>query len=133
MKRLYLMPMAEISRLPRPVADEWEWQYQGSCRELPSEMFFHPDGERGPRRRNRENTAKAICASCPVIAACRAHALAVQEPYGIWGGLSEDDRLAIINKPIGISHASSGINNPKFLPPKKRKSPAVTSRGAYFL
>jgi hypothetical protein len=68
--------MAEISRLPRPVADEWEWQYQGSCRELPSEMFFHPDGERGPRRRNRENTAKAICASCPVIAACRAHALA---------------------------------------------------------
>jgi len=93
--------MAEISRLPRPVADEWEWQYQGSCRELPSEMFFHPDGERGPRRRNRENTAKAVCASCPVIAACRAHALAVQE-------LSEDDRLAILGKDINpdISHAS---------------------------
>jgi WhiB family redox-sensing transcriptional regulator len=108
MNRLYLMPMAEISRLPRPVADEWEWQYQGSCRDLPSEMFFHPDGERGPRRRNRENTAKAICATCPVIAACRAHALAVQEPYGIWGGLSEDDRLAILGKEINpdISHAS---------------------------
>jgi WhiB family redox-sensing transcriptional regulator len=41
-----------------------------------------------------------------VIAACRAHALAVQEPYGIWGGLSEDDRLAIINKPVGISQAA---------------------------
>jgi WhiB family redox-sensing transcriptional regulator len=106
MARLYLYAMAETSRLPRPVADEWEWQYQGACRDLPSEMFFHPDGERGPRRRNRENTAKAVCASCPVIAACRAHALAVQEPYGIWGGLSEDDRLAIINKPIGISQAT---------------------------
>ena len=106
MARLYSTSMAETSRLPRPVADEWEWQYQGACRDLPSEMFFHPDGERGPRRRNRENTAKAVCASCPVIAACRAHALAVQEPYGIWGGLSEDDRLAIIAKPIGISHAS---------------------------
>ena len=81
MKRLYCMAMAEISRLPRPVADEWEWQYQGACRDLPTEMFFHPDGERGPRRRNRENTAKAICASCPVIAACRKHALSVQEPY----------------------------------------------------
>jgi WhiB family redox-sensing transcriptional regulator len=103
MKRLYPHAMAETSRLPRPVADEWEWQYEGACRDLPSEMFFHPDGERGPRRRNRENTAKAVCASCPVIAACRAHALAVQEPYGIWGGLSEDDRLAIINKPVGIS------------------------------
>jgi WhiB family redox-sensing transcriptional regulator len=23
---------------------------------------------------------------------CREHALAVREPYGVWGGLSEDDR-----------------------------------------
>jgi WhiB family redox-sensing transcriptional regulator len=33
-----------------------------------------------------------------VIAACRAHALAVQEPYGIWGGLSEDDRAVILER-----------------------------------
>jgi WhiB family redox-sensing transcriptional regulator len=107
MKRLYGIPirgmkrskeMAEISRLPIPVMEEWEWQYQGACRDLDPEAFFHPDGERGPRRRNRENAAKAVCASCPVIAACRAHALAVQEPYGIWGGLSEDDRTAILER-----------------------------------
>ena len=117
MKRLYCIysrgtnrskEMAEISRLPIPVMEEWEWQYKGACRDLDPEAFFHPDGERGPRRRNRENAAKAVCASCPVIAACRAHALAVQEPYGIWGGLSEDDRLAILGKDINpdISHAS---------------------------
>jgi WhiB family redox-sensing transcriptional regulator len=94
--------MIETARLPKPVASEWEWQHEGACRELPSEMFFHPDGERGPRRRNRENTAKAICATCPVIEACRKHALAVQEPYGIWGGLSEDDRLAIINQRLPL-------------------------------
>jgi WhiB family transcriptional regulator, redox-sensing transcriptional regulator len=107
MKRLYSRfhrvtnrskEMAEISRLPIPVMEEWEWQYQGACRDLDPEAFFHPDGERGPRRRNRENAAKAVCASCPVIAACRAHALAVQEPYGIWGGLSEDDRAAILER-----------------------------------
>ena len=107
MKRLYCLgnrvpnrskEMAEISRLPIPVMEEWEWQYQGACRDLDPEMFFHPDGERGPRRRNRENAAKAVCASCPVIAACRAHALAVQEPYGIWGGLSEDDRAVILER-----------------------------------
>jgi len=92
------MSMAEISRLPRPVASEREWQYQGACRDLPTEMFFHPDGERGPRRANREAAAKAVCATCPVIEACRKHALAVQEPYGIWGGLSEDDRLHIIEQ-----------------------------------
>jgi len=107
MKRLYGIPnrgtnrskeMAEISRLPIPVMEEWEWQYKGACRDLDPEAFFHPDGERGPRRRNRENAAKAVCATCPVIAACRAHALAVQEPYGIWGGLSEDDRAAILER-----------------------------------
>jgi WhiB family transcriptional regulator, redox-sensing transcriptional regulator len=27
---------------------------------------------------------------------CREHALAVHEPYGIWGGLSESEREAII-------------------------------------
>ena len=116
MNRLYLMgqarqrrkAMAELSRLPQPIAEVWEWQYEGACRDKEPEMFFHPDGERGPRRRNRENVAKAICASCPVIQACRDHALAVQEPYGIWGGLSEDDRLAILSRrgiPV-ISHAS---------------------------
>lgn len=107
MKRLYSSlnqvpnrskEMAEISRLPIPVMEEWEWQYKGACRDLDPEAFFHPDGERGPRRRNRENAAKAVCATCPVIAACRAHALAVQEPYGIWGGLSEDDRAVILER-----------------------------------
>jgi WhiB family redox-sensing transcriptional regulator len=27
---------------------------------------------------------------------CRSHALAVHEPYGIWGGLSESERENII-------------------------------------
>ena len=102
--------MAEISRLPRPVASVWEWQYQGACRELPTEMFFHPDGERGPRRANRDAAAKAICATCPVIEACRQHALSVQEPYGIWGGLSEDDRLTIIEQNEGIAGRSVALN-----------------------
>jgi WhiB family redox-sensing transcriptional regulator len=61
-------------------------------------MFFHPDGERGPSRNNRIALAKAVCASCPVIQMCREHALAVQEPYGIWGGLSEDERLVIVDR-----------------------------------
>ena len=92
----------------RPIADEWEWQQEGACRDLPSEMFFHPDGERGPSRRNRERAAKAVCASCPVLMACRTQALASQEAYGIWGGLSEDDRTNILfgHTTQEISHAS---------------------------
>ena len=92
------LSMTEVSRLPKPVAASWEWQQQGACRTLPTEMFFHPENERGPRRKAREMAAKAVCNSCPVIAECRAHALAVQEPYGIWGGLSEEERLEIISR-----------------------------------
>lgn len=84
--------MAEISRLPGPVADRWDWQLQGSCRDTGSTVFFHPEGERGPARRNRDAAAKAVCATCPVLEQCREHALAVREPYGVWGGLTEDDR-----------------------------------------
>ncbi|MEY4347598.1 MAG: hypothetical protein RIS43_17 [Actinomycetota bacterium] len=87
--------MADISRLPGPIADTWEWQFQGACRGEDPESFFHPDGERGPARANREAKAKAICATCPVIKQCAAHALSVREPYGIWGGMSEDDREEI--------------------------------------
>ena len=44
---------------------------------------------------SRELAAKSVCARCPVVAQCAAHALTVREPYGVWGGLSEDEREAI--------------------------------------
>ena len=87
--------MTNVSRLPAPVVDRWEWQFRGVCRAADAALFFHPERERGPARRNRDSAAKAICATCPVIQECRAHALATREPYGVWGGLSEDDREAL--------------------------------------
>lgn len=100
--------MAEISRLPGPVADIWEWQFAGSCRDADSRLFFHPEGERGPARRDRDAAAKAVCAGCPVLQQCREHALAVREPYGVWGGLSEDDRQAryLTTRPAALPAAS---------------------------
>jgi WhiB family transcriptional regulator, redox-sensing transcriptional regulator len=86
--------MAEISRLPGPVADVWEWQFQGTCRHVDPAVFFHPEGERGPARRRRDDAAKAVCATCPVVNQCRQHALTVREPYGVWGGMTEQEREA---------------------------------------
>jgi len=74
----------------------WEWQYQGACRGADENLFFHPEGERGAARRRRAAAAKAICARCPVILECREQSLAVREPYGVWGGLSEDERAALL-------------------------------------
>ncbi|MFM8515715.1 MAG: WhiB family transcriptional regulator [Actinomycetota bacterium] len=90
--------MADISRLPGPNADLWDWQMHGACRGEDPAIFFHPEGERGPARESREKAAKAICGGCPVRQECASHALAVREPYGVWGGLSEDDREAIYRR-----------------------------------
>lgn len=81
--------------LPQPRAEEWEWQLDGLCRGYDSSVFFHPADERGHARTRREVQAKATCARCPVIDACRRYALQAREPFGVWGGLSQSDRAEI--------------------------------------
>jgi WhiB family redox-sensing transcriptional regulator len=89
--------MTNVSRLPGPVADIWDWQRNGSCRGRDSAQFFHPDGERGASRGRREAAAKSVCRTCPVRAECAAHALNAREPYGVWGGFTETERLRLIS------------------------------------
>jgi WhiB family redox-sensing transcriptional regulator len=89
------MTVGQIARLPWPIFSSYEWQDGGACTRADHTLFFHPQGERGPARRFRDSQALAVCARCPVLAACRDHALSVREPYGIWGGTTEDERDAI--------------------------------------
>jgi WhiB family redox-sensing transcriptional regulator len=101
--------VADTRRLPVPVTDIWDWQIRGACRGMDSGFFFHPEGERGPARANREARAKEVCRACPVIEQCRRHALAVQEPYGVWGGLSESERDEIVRgrtRSLKVTHAA---------------------------
>lgn len=88
--------MANVRRLPGPIADIWDWQRFGACRGRDSAQFFHPDGERGGARSRRELAAKELCRACPVRAQCAAHALTVREPYGVWGGFTESERLRLL-------------------------------------
>nr|WSW49819.1 WhiB family transcriptional regulator [Streptomyces sp. NBC_01001] len=39
--------------------------------------------------------AKAICATCPLMASCLDGALERGEEYGVWGGLTEDERSSL--------------------------------------
>lgn len=75
---------------------EVPWYEQGACREADDTLFFHPDGETGSAKAQRINQAKAVCHGCDAILACRTYALKKREGYGIWGGLSEDERAAIL-------------------------------------
>jgi len=39
--------------------------------------------------------AKKLCESCPVITECAEYAINAMEPYGVWGGLSPRERVAV--------------------------------------
>ncbi len=69
------------------------WQPIALCRGNHSHLFFPPStSERKDERERREVRAKSICKVCPVRRDCLDYALAIREPYGIWGGLTEIER-----------------------------------------
>ena len=68
------------------------------ARALILNLFFGPDAEFVTARKKREAEAKAICARCPARDACLAYALDAGEAYGVWGGLTEDERRAMLRQ-----------------------------------
>lgn len=83
--------MARASRFaPDTVGRPYDWQEDAACRSADPAVFFPKD--HGGSAWLVEHEAKSFCARCPVVDACLAHALAVPEPAGVWGGLSEDER-----------------------------------------
>lgn len=87
------MPQQPLAQVPRDAT--WEWQERGACREADPTLFFHPQNERGLARLRRDRAAKAVCCACPVRIECADYAVRAREPYGVWGGLTEEDRERI--------------------------------------
>ncbi|WP_037606202.1 WhiB family transcriptional regulator [Streptacidiphilus rugosus] len=85
-------------QLPGSTEWAWAWQERAACADLDTRLFFHPAGERGESYSSREEAAKQVCASCPVLDHCRAYALAAREQYGVWGGLSELERAEVLRR-----------------------------------
>lgn len=83
--------------LPPPLLDSWTWQSEAACRGLDPDVFFSaPDEPTAVTRAVQVKRAKAVCARCPVAAACLEHALQTREPYGVWGGRSEAERAELL-------------------------------------
>jgi WhiB family redox-sensing transcriptional regulator len=66
-------------------AEEPGWQEQALCAQTDPEAFF-------PEKGGSTREAKRICSGCEVRAECLEYALANDERFGIWGGLSERER-----------------------------------------
>ncbi|MFL6144335.1 MAG: WhiB family transcriptional regulator [Labedaea sp.] len=68
--------------------DETGWMAQGLCAQTDPDAFF-------PGKGDSLTPARTVCVACPVRAECAAYAVAHDERFGIWGGLSERERRVI--------------------------------------
>ena len=67
-----------------------DFRHRAECRDADAELFF-PVADSGHDYDAQVTAAKAVCAVCPVRAECLSWALDAL-PYGIAGGLTEDER-----------------------------------------
>ena len=68
-----------------------DWRDEGLCAQTDPEAFY-------PEKGHSPKPAKKVCADCPVQALCLEYALAHDERYGVWGGLSERERRELKTK-----------------------------------
>jgi WhiB family transcriptional regulator, redox-sensing transcriptional regulator len=77
--------MGEVFPLIDGIDEEAEWTERALCAETDPEAFF-------PEKGGSTREAKKVCLSCDVRGECLDYALAHDERFGIWGGLSERER-----------------------------------------
>lgn len=68
--------------------DRYRWQEDGACRGVEPEVFFPVSDDEAWR-------AKEICGVCAVKTDCLVFALQNRERYGVWGGVTEKERIEL--------------------------------------
>jgi WhiB family transcriptional regulator, redox-sensing transcriptional regulator len=67
-----------------------DWTPKAACRQAtPDELFV---------RGAEQNKAKQLCTGCPVKTECLAEALDNQIEWGVWGGMTERERRALLRR-----------------------------------
>lgn len=66
------------------------WVAQASCRDVDPDQLF----VRGAAQRKAAN----ICRHCPVLMECGADALDNRVEFGVWGGMTERQRRALLKQ-----------------------------------
>ena len=75
------------------VEEELRWQERALCAQTDPEAFF-------PEKGGSTREAKKVCLGCDVRAECLEYALANDERFGIWGGLSERERRRLKKRAV---------------------------------
>ena len=69
---------------------ERDWAARGSCSQVNPDDLFVQGAE--------QNRAKAVCMGCVVRTECLSDALDNRTEFGVWGGMTERERRALLKK-----------------------------------
>jgi len=67
-----------------------QWATDGACRESDPDALFVQGAA--------QNRAKVVCMSCPVRTECLSDALDHKIEFGVWGGMTERERRALLRR-----------------------------------
>lgn len=71
------------------------WRASAACRnEDPDELFVRGGAE--------QRKVKMVCMGCPVRTECLAEALDNRINFGVWGGMTERERRALLRRRPGV-------------------------------
>jgi WhiB family transcriptional regulator, redox-sensing transcriptional regulator len=67
-----------------------EWASRAACRSTDPDLLFVQGAA--------QNRAKLVCMGCPVRTECLADALDNRVEFGVWGGMTERERRALLRR-----------------------------------
>ena len=67
-----------------------DWAQHGACGKAEPDALFVPGAA--------QQAAKRVCRDCHVIAECLADALDNHTEFGVWGGMTERERRALLQR-----------------------------------
>ena len=83
--RIDRLPTVDVDVLPADPSPPDVWQERSACFGIDPDVFFPiSEEEAGP--------ALAFCSACTIRSECLSWALKNGERYGVWGGLTEQQR-----------------------------------------
>ena len=71
-------------------ANAGQWRERGSCKGSNPDALFIKGAA--------QNRAKTVCFGCPVRSECLADALDNRIEFGVWGGMTERERRALLRR-----------------------------------
>ncbi|SDP21196.1 Transcription factor WhiB [Streptomyces sp. cf386] len=77
-----------IDTITTITSPDLDWQQEALCAQTGADFFFPEPG-------SSVREAKRICGLCPIRSTCLEYALDNDERFGVWGGLSEKERLEL--------------------------------------